>query len=147
MKIGMITILFIVILLSACGNGNDTKGANDTNGVSIAQGTEDKLKQSNDTVTSRDASWPFNKMIKFQDRIYVGSDEKVESVDGKIGSIKQLLTEEVYHEDDETSNYYKEGTGLYQITGAPVESAIAVEAAPGQYVRAVPVQDMLGGGE
>jgi hypothetical protein len=62
-------------------------------------------------------------------------------VDDKIGSIKQLLTEEAYQEGNETSNYYKEGTGLYQITGVPVESAIAVETAPGQYVRAVPVQN------
>lgn len=147
MKKGMFTILFIVILLSGCGSGHDTKGASDVTGVTIARGTNDKLQQASDTVTSSDASWPFDKMIKFQDRVYVGSDEKVESVDGKIGSIKQLLTEEAYHEDNETSNYYKEGTGLYQITDVPLDSAIAVESAPGQYVRVVPVRDLLGGDE
>jgi hypothetical protein len=76
MKIGMINILFIVILLPGCGNGTDTKGTNDAKGVNITQGTEDKLKPASDTVTSSDASWAFDRMIKFKTEFMLGRMKK-----------------------------------------------------------------------
>ncbi|WP_336785379.1 hypothetical protein [Paenibacillus sp. MMO-177] len=136
MKIGMTLLLFLVILLAGCGTGN--KNSSET------QQAKAKINPPTET-TGSSASWPFARMIKFQDRIYVGVEEKVESVEGKLGEIKHLLTQANFDEPDESSNYYKEGTALYQIAGVPVESGIAVEAAPGQYVKALPVEEVLGG--
>ncbi|MCK9860718.1 hypothetical protein [Paenibacillus sp. ATY16] len=131
MKLGLTLMLAVVLLLGGCGNGN----GNGNNRGSTPP--EEK------TVSS--ASWVTDRMIKIQEGIYVGTEEKVESVDGKLGEIKHYLTEEKFDEPGESSNYYKEGTALYRITGVPVESGIAVEMRPGQYVKAVPVEEILGG--
>lgn len=136
MKLGMTLLLFLVILLAGCENGNK-------NGSETQQAKA--ISNPPTETTGSSASWPFARMIKFQDRIYVGVEEKVESVEGKLGEIKHLQTRETFKVPDESSNYYKEGTALYQITGVPVESGLAVEAAPGQYVKALPVEEVLGG--
>ncbi|WP_336775544.1 hypothetical protein [Paenibacillus sp. MMO-58] len=136
MKLGKTLLLLLVILLAGCENGNK-------NGSETQQAKA--ISNPPTETTHSSASWPFARMIKFQDRIYVGVEEKVESVEGKLGEVKHHLTEERFEEPDESSNYYKEGTALYQITGVPIESGIAVETGPGHYVKAVPVEEILGG--
>jgi hypothetical protein len=135
-KSGMTLMLVLVILLAGCGSesGNNREGQ---------QLNQVKASNAPTELTDSSASWVTNRMIKFEDRIYVGSEEKVESVDEKLGEIEHFLSEETLHEPNGSSNFYKEGTALYQIKGVPMELGIAVEAAPGQYVKAEPVEKML----
>ncbi|ACT04130.1 hypothetical protein [Paenibacillus sp. JDR-2] len=141
MKLGIILMLVFVLLLGGCGTENGSGNGKLTQ--ARQENTAKSAPPEETTVSS--ASWVTDRMISFRNHVYTGTEEKVDSVDGKLGEIKHHLTEEMVNEPDESSNYYKEGTALYQITGVPVESGIAVETGPGHYVKAVPVEEILGG--
>ncbi|TCM91065.1 hypothetical protein EV294_109142 [Paenibacillus sp. BK033] len=136
MKLGIALMLAFVLLLGGCGTGIGKS----------PEAPQEKAPGSNlpNQTTDSSASWVTDRMINFRNNVYVGSEERVESVDGKLGEIKHYLTQEMLDQPDASSNYYKEGIALYQITGVPVESGIAVETKPGQYVKAVPVEEILG---
>jgi len=60
------------------------------------------------------SSWPYGKMIVFNKHSYLGTDERVEDIDKKVGQIKYFSNNEEDMKADSFSNYYPVGTKLYQ---------------------------------
>jgi hypothetical protein len=60
---------------------------------------------------------------------------KVDTVQEKIGEIKQFSTDEsTIFVSDSSSNFFPEGTGIYKISGTDVSEAIAVKNTEGDYM-------------
>jgi hypothetical protein len=81
-------------------------------------------------------SWISDKLIIFNNNTYIGTNEKIEKVDKKIGTIKHYSTKEQDSTLNNFSNYYKEGTKLYKIPNVAIEDAIAVEIKENEYIKA-----------
>ncbi|WMT43311.1 hypothetical protein RE628_14315 [Paenibacillus sp. D2_2] len=75
-------------------------------------------------------------MIVFNKHSYLGTDEKVEDIDKKIGQIKYSSDNEENMKADSFSNYYPVGTKLYKIKGINEGAAIAVELEKDIYIKA-----------
>ena len=83
------------------------------------------------------ASWVTGNLINFHHISYVGTDEKVERVESKIGSIARSSTKEQDSNLENFSNTYPKGTNLYKIPHVPIKEAIAIEVKKHHYVKAV----------
>jgi hypothetical protein len=81
-------------------------------------------------------SWISDKLIIFNNNTYIGTNEKIEKVDKKIGTIKHCSTKEQNSTLNNFSNYYREGTKLYKIPNVAIEDAIAVEIKENEYIKA-----------
>jgi hypothetical protein len=84
-------------------------------------------------------SWATGKGIHFHRVLYAGTNEKVDKVGKKIGSILKSSKNE---QDDTTatssfSNYYPRGTNLYKIPNVDASKEIAVEIGKYKYIKAV----------
>lgn len=75
-------------------------------------------------------------MIFFNNYIYVGSDERVEYIDKKVGQIEYSSDNEEAMKGDSFSNYYPVGTKLYKIKDINEGDAIAVELEKDIYIKA-----------
>jgi hypothetical protein len=108
------TIVLFAFLLSACSSSNQGHG-------------------------SSSGSWAEGKGITFQHVLYAGTNEKVEKVEKKLGSILKFSKNE--QDDipgtDNFSNYYPKGTNLYKIPNVDVSKAIGVEVGKNKYIKAV----------
>jgi hypothetical protein len=83
-------------------------------------------------------SWVTSNLINFHNISYVGTDEKVEQVESKIGSIALSSTKEQDSNSENFSNFYPKGTNLYKISHVPIKEAIAIEVKKHHYIKAVP---------
>lgn len=72
-------------------------------------------------------SWPYSRMIFFNNLIYVGSDEKVDKVDTLLGEIEHCSDKEEAVKGNSFSNFYPVGTKLYKMKDTSENEAIAVE--------------------
>ncbi|TCZ80196.1 hypothetical protein E0485_04930 [Paenibacillus albiflavus] len=90
--------------------------------------------------SSSNESFAFQAMIRWDGKIYVGTDEKITNVERKIGSIMYYSSDENKSDKERSSNFYKKGTSIYQINSIDVEQALAVEVESGVYVKAIPVE-------
>lgn len=106
-----LTMFLFVLCLSACSQDN------------VISGNSQK-------------SWISDKLIIFNNNTYIGTNEKIEKVDKKIGTIKHCSTKEQNSTLNNFSNYYREGTKLYKIPNVAIEDAIAVEIKENEYIKA-----------
>jgi hypothetical protein len=87
-------------------------------------------------ITQNTQSWPFDKMVSFNGNHYVGSEDAVNVVGEKLGSVKYYSTNEVDDNKDCFSNHYKVGTNFYAIPNISNKDTIAIEISQGKYVKA-----------
>lgn len=89
--------------------------------------------------TATSASFAQEKAIIFEGRLYAGSDENVTIVGDPIGVIDQNIEHEAQEDqaNGNYSNYYAEGSRIFEIGSRPVSEAIAVETEDHRYVEAI----------
>ncbi|MFC3748239.1 hypothetical protein [Paenibacillus sp. GCM10012306] len=124
MKIKLVLLsIFLLILLTGCTH-NSAKQSNVTN--------------SKDTHTESSESWPFDKLIRFNKHVYMGSDDKIAitEVQELLGVIENSSDDETIASKENFSNYYPVGTKLYTIQGSSSQEAIAIEIDKDTYVLA-----------
>jgi hypothetical protein len=112
-EIGMFSVLFILILISACSS------------------------------SSSNESFAYQSMIRWNEEIYVATHEKVNKVDEKLGMIEHYTKDETDSDKEKSSNFFQKGTPIYQISSTPIEEAIAVEIESGVYVRANNINNLF----
>ena len=89
--------------------------------------------------TTTSASFAQERAIIFEGRLYAGSDENVITVGEQIGVIDQKIEQETQEDQAKGnySNYYAEGTRIFEVDSKSVVEAIAVEIEDRRYVEAL----------
>lgn len=89
--------------------------------------------------TATSASFAQERAIVFEGQLYAGSDRNVTTVGDQIGAIDQKIEQEAQEDQAKGnySNYYAEGTAIFEIDSRPVSEAIAVEIEEHHYVEAI----------
>jgi hypothetical protein len=80
-------------------------------------------------------SW-ISSFVKYEGEFYIVTEEKVNSVGGKLGEVRYYLDLE---EDAEnySSNFFPVGTEIYTIKGTKVKEAIAIKNDENEYIKLV----------
>jgi len=86
--------------------------------------------------TSTSKEWAY-RFVKWNDHFYVVTDETVSGTEKMLGKIIKHSTNELDEFPNNSSNYFPEGTKLYEIAGLEPEQYIAVATEDGIYVKAV----------
>lgn len=91
-------------------------------------------------VTSK--SFIYEKLILFNENLYVPTAQDIGEIEKQIGSIKNYSKTEEVSNPDSFSNYYPEGTKFYKIYNIDIEDAIAIEIADKKYIKAINDKDL-----
>ncbi|UKS26610.1 hypothetical protein LOZ80_34705 [Paenibacillus sp. HWE-109] len=80
-------------------------------------------------------SFAFEKMIIWNQIVYVVTDQQVKKIDLLLGTIDEQSKDESTLSNNKSSNYYPVGTEIYSIKGFDIKSALAVKV-NNQFVKA-----------
>lgn len=136
-----ILIVLMIVFASACSNGDSTyRGENeqaDSSSIVSSTGSSNKTIENPENTEVRSfASTPYP-LVTWDSRLYRITTEEITEVEETIGEIMLMSQEETNLSPANFSNYYEKGTKLWSIKQVDTSVAIAIEIAPGQYVKAV----------
>ncbi|MFD2332569.1 hypothetical protein ACFSR7_25200 [Cohnella sp. GCM10020058] len=119
-----IAIAISILFLSGCAHNSVEK--------------EHNVEISDSIQTTTSQSWALDKLINFNNKVYVGTNENVPAskIQENLGLIKYSSDEESTIEMDYFSNYYPVGTNLYKVKDRSIQDVIAVEVSKHTFVLA-----------
>ncbi|WP_337101914.1 hypothetical protein [Paenibacillus sp. YIM B09110] len=132
-------LILLIALTSACSNGDTASRADDSAEASSAaaamadNSSTETLKKS---VTKSFASFPYA-LVKWNNTVYRITFAEAIMPSEEIGEIQYTSLTESGATPNNFSTEYEAGTKLWSIDQIDTSDAIAIEAAPGKYVKAV----------
>jgi hypothetical protein len=110
----LITLLFVIIILSGCEKQNTYHAITDTS-----------------------SSWAYE-LVVFQNQVFTGSAEKIapDMIQEQIGKIENFSTTEMDHLPNNFSNHYIKGTKLFKIKDIDISDSIAIQVSDTEYFKA-----------
>ncbi|SFM16821.1 hypothetical protein SAMN03159341_1194 [Paenibacillus sp. 1_12] len=81
-------------------------------------------------------SFASNKMINWENRVYMVTDQQIENTDKLLGTIKLKSNKEKDLSRNYSSNFYSVGTAVYSIAGLDYKDSIAIQEDGDKYVKA-----------
>ncbi|MDQ0062872.1 hypothetical protein [Paenibacillus harenae] len=137
-----ILIVLMIVFASACSNGDSTdRGKNeqaDSSAMNVSTtSSSQKTTENPENIEVRSsASTPYP-LVTWDSRLYRITTEEITEAEETIGEIMLMSLEATNLSPVNYSNYYEKGTKLWSIKQVDTSVAIAVEYAPGKFVKAV----------
>lgn len=131
-------LILLIALASACSNGDSAKSADDAAAVPVSAASDNSPGEpsaAEEPEVRNFASFPYA-LVKWDDRIYKITSEEVIETGEIIGEITHSSLTETGTTPNNFSNRYEKGTKLWSIKEIDASDAIAIEYAPGKFVKA-----------
>ncbi|MGO4371050.1 hypothetical protein [Paenibacillus sp. 2TAB19] len=132
-------LILLIALTSACSNGDTASRADDSAeapSAAAAMADNSSTETLKKSVTKSFASFPYA-LVKWNNTVYRITFAEAIMPSEEIGEIQYTSLTESGATPNNFSTEYEVGTKLWSIDQIDTSDAIAIEAAPGKYVKAV----------
>lgn len=138
-KMKKLILILLIALTSACSNGDTASRADDSAeapSAAAAMADNSSTETLKKSVTKSFASFPYA-LVKWNNTVYRITFAEAIMPSEEIGEIQYTSLTESGATPNNFSTEYEVGTKLWSIDQIDTSDAIAIEAAPGKYVKAV----------